>query len=262
MTDAANREGVSLYTIDASGLKPPLGFGAEDRFVPKSTASWVATANQQESMGYMADATGGIAVLDRNDVTDGLRRIRDDFADFYSIGYRLSATGHDTAHRIEVQLPQHADYEIRHRKWFVEKSLDTRVRERVLQALIRDIGFNPLGLQLTTGEAVEMSANRWEVPLIVSIPVNRLGLDSGDDDLIAHLELFVCVRDDRGRETPVHQRVVDLRIPRVGFAPDREQRYEISLQMVFREERHAIAVGLVDRVTLQTSYQRRVVDVP
>jgi VWFA-related protein len=262
LTDAANREGVSLYTVDASGLKPPIGFGADDRYVPEAAASWVATANQQESMGYMADATGGIAVLDSNDVTEGLRLVRDDFANFYSIGYRISAAGDDTAHRIEVQLPQHPEYEIRHRKWLIEVSLETRVRERVLQTLVRDLEFNPLGVELTSGPSVEISARRWEVPLIVSIPVNRLGLAPADDDLVAQLELFICVRDERGRETPVHQRTLQLRIPQAGFTPDREQRYELSLQMTFREERHVVAVGLVDRVTEQTSYHRIMVDVP
>jgi VWFA-related protein len=262
LTDAANREGVSLYTVDASGLKPPIGFDADDRYVPEAAASWVATANQQESMGFMADATGGIAVLDSNDVTEGLRLVRDDFANFYSIGYRISAAGDDTAHRIEVQLPQHPEYEIRHRKWLIEVSLETRVRERVLQTLVRDLEFNPLGVELTSGPSVEISARRWEVPLIVSIPVNRLGLAPADDDLVAQLELFICVRDERGRETPVHQRTLQLRIPQAGFAPDREQRYELSLQMTFREERHVVAVGLVDRVTEQTSYHRIMVDVP
>ena len=261
LTDAANREGVSLYTVDASGLKPPLGFDADDRYVPEAAASWVATANQQESMGFMADATGGIAVLDSNDVTEGLRHVRDDFVSYYSIGYRISAAGDDTAHRIEVQLPQHPDYEIRHRKWLIEVSLATRVRERVLQALLRDLEFNPLGVELTAGPPAEVSARRWEVPLIVSIPVNRLGLTPAEDDLVADLELFISVRDERGRETPVHQRVVQLRIPRAGFAPEREQRYELSLPMVFRKEQHTVAVGLMDRSTEQTSYARMVVDV-
>jgi len=262
LTDAANREGVSLYTVDASGLKPPIGFAADDRYVPEAAASWVANANQQESMGYMADATGGIAVLDSNDVTEGLRQVRDDLANFYSIGYRLSATGDDAAHRIEVQLPQHPDYEIRHRKWLIEESFETRVRERVLQALVRDLEFNPLGVELSAGTAAEVSARRWEVPLVVSIPVNRLGLAPAADELVAHVELFVCVRDDRGRETPIHQRAIQLRIPQAGFSPEREQRYELTLPMIFREERHAVAVGLVDRATEQASYARMVVDVP
>ena len=262
LADVANREGVSLYTIDASGIEPPLRFAAADRFVPTSTASWVATANRQESLGYIADATGGIAVLDSNDVSDGLLRIREDFANFYSIGYRISATGRDTAHRIEVQLPDHPDYEIRHRRWYVEQSLDTRVRQRVLQALIRDIGINPLDLRLAAGDAVKIRGKRWEVPLIVSIPVNRLGVDADEDYLMARIELFVGVRDERRRETPVHRRALELRIPRSGFAPDREMRTEISLPMVFRKERHAVVVGVVDRATDQTSYVRMVIDVP
>ncbi len=264
LADIANRAGVSLYTIDASGLRPPLGFGAgpDDQYVPSSTASWVATSNQQESITYVADATGGVAIVNTNDVTDDLKVIRDDLATFYSIGYRLASTGSDTAHQIEVQLPNHPDYHVRHQKWFVEESLETKVRERVLQALIRDIDSNPIGLRLSAGDPTQLSARRWEVPVTLSIPVNRLRIEPDGDALIVHLELYVCVRDERGRESPMHYRQLDLRFPQAGFSPVREQRYEVSLPMIFREERHAVAVGLVDRGTQQTAFARTMVDVP
>jgi len=263
LANAANREGVSLYTIDASGLNPLEGFGAEDRYVPEARASWVSQSNLQEPLSYMADATGGLAVLNTNDVTAGLRLIRDDLVSYYSLGYRITSNGEDTVHHIEVELPGHPDYDIRYRKWFVEKSLETRVRERVLQTLIRDIGHNPMDLQLTVGDPAPASGKRWEVPIRVSIPINSLAMEAeAGGDLVAHVELFFGVRDARGDESPTQRRQYAVRIPAAQFVADQEQRCGIVVELLFKEQQHTVAVGLMDRGTRQTSFVRTVVGVP
>ena len=262
LANAANREGVSLYTIDASGLNPLEGFGAEDRYVPEARASWVSQSNLQEPLSYMADATGGVAVLNTNDVTAGLRLIRDDLVSYYSLGYRITSNGEDTVHRIEVELPDHPDYDIRYRKWFVEKSLETRVRERVLQTLIRDIGHNPMDLQLTVGDPAPASGKRWEVPIRVSIPINSLAMEAEADDLVAHVELFFGVRDARGHESPTQRRQYTVRIPAAQFVADQEQRCGIMVELLFKKQQHTVAVGLMDRGTRQTSFVRTEVGVP
>jgi VWFA-related protein len=262
LAEAANRGGVSLYTIDASGLMPLEGFGAEDRYVPEATASWVTTANLQESLKYMADSTGGLAVLNTNDVTAGLQLIRDDLFSYYSIGFSITSNGTDTVHRTKVELPRHPDYQVRYRKWFVDKSLETRVRERVLRTLVRDLGHNSMDLRLTLGEPARTTGNRWSVPVRLSIPINTLALEPEAGDLVGQIELFFCARDGAGQVSPTQQREYEIRVPAAQLAPDRAQRYGILVQMLFRKQRHTVAVGLVDRVNRQTSYARTVVDIP
>ena len=262
LADAANREGVSLYTIDATGLMPLEGFEAGDRYVPEASASWVTTANLQESLNYMADSTGGLAVLNTNDVTAGLQLIRDDLFSYYSIGFSNTSSGKDTVHQTKVELPHHPDYSIRYRKWFVDKSLDTRVRERVLQTLVRDLEHNPLDLRLTLGDPAPVTSKRWQVPIRMSIPINSLALEVESGDLVSQIELFFCVRDAEGQGSPTQRREYEIRVPAAQFEPDRVQRYGILVQMLFKEQRHTVAVGLVDRVNHQTSYARTVVDIP
>jgi len=262
LCNSANREGVRLYTIDASGLNPLEGFGAEDRYVPEAMASWVKTANLQESLKYMAESTGGLAVLNTNDVTSGLQLVRDDLFSYYSIGYGISSSGQDTVRHIEIDLPDHPDYEIRYRRWFVDKSLETRIRERVLQTLVRDLGHNPMDLLLTSGEPAPATGKRWEVPIRLSIPINHLVLEEEADDLVAQIELYFCVRDAQGQGSPTQRREYEIRVPAAQYSPERSQRYGISVQMLFNEQRHTVAVGLVDRVNSQTSYARTVIDIP
>jgi VWFA-related protein len=262
LADAANREGVNLYTIDATGLMPLEGFEAGDRYVPESAASWVTRANLQESLHYMADSTGGLAVLNTNDVTAGLQQIREDLFSFYSIGFNITSNGKDTVHQTKVELPRHPDYRIRYRKWFVDKSLDTRVRERVLQTLVRDLEHNPLDLRLTLGDPAPVTGKRWKVPIRLSIPINSLALEVESGDLVGQIELFFCARDALGRGSPTQRREYEIRVPAERFEPDQVLRYKILVQMLFKEQRHTVAVGLVDRVNHQTSYARTVVNIP
>jgi VWFA-related protein len=262
LANAANREGVSLYMIDASGLSPLEGFGADGRYTPEAAASWVSTSNLQEPLNYLADATGGVAVLNTNDVTAGLQMIRDDLFNYYSVGYNLSSRGEDTVHRIEVELPRHPDYDVRYRKWIVEKSFETRVRERVLQTLVRNLEHNPLDLRLTLGDPAPVTGKRWVVPIRLSIPIDSLAMELEAGDLVARVELFFCVRDARGWDSPTQRREYEIRVPAEQFVPGRGQRYGISVQMLFKEQRHTVAVGLVDRVNHQTSYARTMVNIP
>ena len=97
--DQATRAGVVIYSLDSRGLQTA-GLQAADDF--KSTpdgltmdeAVRAAAANStdfnrdtQESMAYLAEQTGGFAVLNTNDLARGLGRITNDLRGYYVIGY-------------------------------------------------------------------------------------------------------------------------------------------------------------------------------
>jgi VWFA-related protein len=263
LAKTANGADVSLYALDATGLGPLEGFGAEDRYVPQARASWVNRQNLQETLSYMADTTSGLAVLNTNDVTEGLELIRDDLFSYYSLGYMFSASGEDMVHEIKVELPGYPKNKIRHRKWFVEKSLTTQVQDRVLSLLVRDIGNDVVGgLQLSVGEPTPSDKGRWRVPIRVSIPLCDLALTMDDDQQVGHVELFFGVRDARGRESPPQRREYEVRIPAARYEPTRNQRYGIDISLLVRKERNTVAVGVLDLATNQTSFGRAVVTVP
>lgn len=262
LTRAASASDVAFYTLDASGLNPLEGFGADDRFVPEARASWVEAANLEESLEFMADETGGLAVLGTNDVAAGLGRIRDDLASYYSLGYTVSRRGDGAAHRIEVELPEHGRVDIRHRQWFVDKSPATLVRERVLTALIRDIDDNPMELALSVGEAAPGADRRLEVPLKVSIPLGRLSLVPDGADLVGSVEMVLGVRDGWGREAEPRRLRQVIRVSGGQAQSERDQRVAIVVPLLVRNRDHVVAVGVVDLGTGLASYARAVISLP
>ena len=98
--DQATRAGVVIYSLDARGLQTaglqaadnvksgPLAPGAMDAMVRNLGGGRVEfNRDTQEGLRYVAEQTGGFAVLNTNDIAKGLARITDDVRGYYVIGY-------------------------------------------------------------------------------------------------------------------------------------------------------------------------------
>jgi VWFA-related protein len=118
LTRTANRANVSIYTIDPRGL--PAGPDIDE---PVDAADWqrnVQTA--QDALRVLADQTGGLAVVNRNDFERALEQIDHATSDYYVLGYyssntdamkrtrrievRVKRPGLDVEHRREYALPR------------------------------------------------------------------------------------------------------------------------------------------------------------
>jgi VWFA-related protein len=99
LADFAARASVVIHAIDPRGLVTG-GLNAEHR-IPDATApgrlaeaglaSRVALYHSQGTLQQLADATGGLALLDRNDMGSAVLSILEDLAGYYLIGYEPSS---------------------------------------------------------------------------------------------------------------------------------------------------------------------------
>jgi VWFA-related protein len=98
--EEATRAGVVIYALDCRGLQTAglqaadnlkvggLAPGQMDEKVRGKAADRVAfNRDTQEGMAYLAEQTGGFAVLNNNDLAHGLARISEDVRGYYVIGY-------------------------------------------------------------------------------------------------------------------------------------------------------------------------------
>jgi VWFA-related protein len=255
LVSVANAQDVTFYTIDASGLKVAGVASAEYTDSEDMRAASVGRQNYLDSLRFLADGTGGLAIIDANDVRTRIDRIEQDLYTYFSIGYPLVQSGSDKVHTVKVRLPDHPDYEVRYRRRIVEKSLTTRVREKVVSALRLDVNENPMEIQLTTGRAAPTSVDRWTLPLKVSFPVSSVALVPEGDDYVSRLVLFVAARDDEGGQSEVVQQNHEVRVPADSVERAQEHRFKIDVSLLMKEGSHNISVGLLDQVTRQSSYQ-------
>ncbi|HEY3159403.1 MAG TPA: VWA domain-containing protein [Vicinamibacterales bacterium] len=113
MLDEANRANASFYPIDPRGLVvfdedivPAAGVGAginaNPTISPAEDRSRLFARNT--SLRTLAEATDGLAVLNTNDLSRGLRRIVDDLSSYYLLGYYSTGKLDGRFHAISVRV--------------------------------------------------------------------------------------------------------------------------------------------------------------
>ncbi len=254
LASSANAQGVSFYTIDASGLAGSGAASAEHARPIDPMVASIHALNYQEPLIVMAEKTGGRSIVDSNDVTSLLEEMRDDLFTYYSLGYTLSSSGGDTVHRIEVELPGHPEYDLVYRRTLVEKSLETQVQDRVVSGLMLALDDNAMGIEITAGAAKPASSDRWILPVEVAFPIGSIAMLPEAGEYVGRAVLFVANRDTKGRQSDVQRRQFEIRMPPEDYATRRGERYVAELDLLLEAGDHRIVVGILDPVTRQSSF--------
>jgi VWFA-related protein len=254
----ANAQDVTLYTIDASGLSLQGMGSAEYATASDPMMSSMGRNNYIDSLRFLSDETGGIAIYNTNDIAPRLELVTQDMFTYYSIGYPLQATGKDKVHRVKVKLrddPAFSNYEIRYRPRFVEKSLETRVQDRVVSSLVFEIDENPMGLEVEVGTPATATEDRWLLPTHLSFPLNSVALLPEGDDFVARIVLFIAARDTDGKRSDLVRQNHEIRVPATSYEEAQGKSFRIDTQLLMEAGRYRIAIALLDPLTRQVSYR-------
>jgi len=255
LASTANAQDVVLYTIDAEGLSMGGMASAEHHSSQDPLSASVGRHNYTDSLRFLADETGGIAIINTNDVGPRLEFVAQDLYTYYSIGYPLQTSGRDKVHKIKIRLPEHSEYKIRYRSRFVEKSRETRVQDAVVSSLAFEVDDNPMLLEVETGTPAPASEQRWLLPAHISFPLNKIALIPEGDEYIGRLVLFVAVRDRDGKRSDLVRQEHEVRIPAADYELAKRQRFGIDTSLLMEPGQYKIAVALLDQVTRQDSYK-------
>jgi VWFA-related protein len=101
LTLSANRANASIYTIDPRGLAGVIDAG---QYVDQS--EWRTYLQKTiSSLRYLADETGGFAIVDTNDFAGALKRVDAETSDYYVLGfYSTNADSKKRTRRLEVKV--------------------------------------------------------------------------------------------------------------------------------------------------------------
>lgn len=151
---AANRANVSVYTIDAAGLRTDSGVGDAARELNQIVSQRMAQQargndrgmngpamkslernedllrfDPRGGLGQLSDETGGFLIHDTNNLTNGLRRISDDMHGYYLVTYIPKNEDYDGRFRhINVKLSKsNVDVQTRKGYYAVEGVTDLPV---------------------------------------------------------------------------------------------------------------------------------------
>jgi len=251
----ANANRVTFYTIDAGGLRVYSATSAENATAGQGVyIDQINITNLQSSLQMMAEKTGGLYVINANDVLPHLNKFADDFNTFYSLGYTPPHVGDGRFHKISVKVKRKG-VTVRCREGYRDKSIESRMSDGTLAALQFPFQANPLGLTLEFGRPAERKDGLFLVPISVKIPLGKLTLvprEQGSSS--AKVRLFIGAIDPDGRTSEVQQVPVPINVPAAEVSKLGGKHFLYTLSLLMRSGDQKVAIGMRDDVGALESY--------
>jgi VWFA-related protein len=263
LTAHANAQRVTLYTLQASGLRGSASgsaeYGTNERVLQLPSVELVATSNVRNSLNVLAADTGGRAIFDANEVDLDLARMRADLAAGYSLGFVAEHGGDGREHALEVRVKR-PGLKVRFPRSYRAKPAREKIVDRTLASLFHGMEENPLELQVLPGEPAAAAAipagpaGTLRAPIRLRIPLYKLAILTRPDVFEGRLRVYVIARDSEGGTSPMREINVPIRIPREQVLTALGQFFAYDIGLTLRPGEHRIAIAVHDEYAGITSY--------
>jgi hypothetical protein len=157
-------------------------------------------------------------------------------------------------HHIQVKVKGHSEYRLSYRKSFIEKTLPTRIGDRVVSGLTFDLEDNPLAIELSTGVPAPADNGRWTLPVEVRIPLDKVALIPEGEDLVGYLMVYYAARDDEGKQSDLQRTEHPIRMPASRYETARRQFFTVTASLLLEPGKYRVSVGVRDELTNQAGY--------
>lgn len=253
----ANANRVTFYTIDAAGLRVYSSISAENQTAGQGVyVDSIQISNLQAPLQMLAEKTGGVAIINANQVGPHLEKLAQDFGTYYSLGYTPPHYGDGRYYKIDVKVKQKG-WQVRHREGYRDKSPDSRMTDGTLAALNFPFEDNPFGVELEFGKGEPKEGGHFLVPVVVKIPLGKLVLVPREQTHEARVRLYIAAMDEKGGVSDVQQVQLPISIPAADLQGAMGKHYAYSVNLLMRRGDQKVAVGVRDDVAGESSFVAR-----
>ena len=227
--NAAVRANVAFFPIDTRGLiaSAPGGDATQAGATGNNLYSGAGQTklhdsfqNSQETLYTLADDTGGKALLDSNDLTEGIRAVQNALDSYYILSFRTSNTAQDGKYRrIQVKLsPQlralkaKVDYRQGYYAPTVFAKTNSTDRESQLQQALQSanpVTDLPLAVEV---DYFRLAKGKYFVPLTVRIPGSSLSFQGKGGKRTTGLDVVAEIQDAHGRPASAVRDSIPLKV--------------------------------------------------
>ena len=248
--DRANRAGVVVYAVDPRGLHAA-GMSAEDDPQPAKismpgqsapTGPQVsklitdayrdrkrALVDSQDSLLYLAQQTGGFAVLNTNDLAGGMTRIVEDTRGYYLIGFdtSLSNTARWDPNDVHIRITR-PGLTVRARRGLFGPAEKGRPHDDVpsdplLAATLSPFAAGAIDVRLTTLFAHDATVGSFVRTLFFVDPAGLTFVDGATGTKEADLSVLLLAVGDNGQSVGQLRLTVPLRLDDQAYRRLRQQ---------------------------------------
>jgi VWFA-related protein len=227
--NTAIRANVAFYPIDARGLSALVPGGDATQAGAVGTKLYSGSGqrslkenfnNQQETLASLAIDTGGKALLDSNDLTDGIRQVQKDLSSYYVLSYVSSNSAQDGRYRrIQVKLAPRLTAlkaKLDYRQGYYGPTTFAHMRDvdkdaQLQQALMSDNPVTDLPLAVEV-DYFRMEKNKYLAPISVKVPGSSLAFHSKGAKQATELDFIAEVFDARNRPAATVRDTIPLRL--------------------------------------------------
>ena len=239
----ANASEVTFYAVDARGLASEgVSASNDDPLLSRPGVSFLARQDSQEGMITLARETGGLALLNSNDLRQGLVRVYQDASVYYSIGVTLSKLPTVAYQDVRVDVNRQG-VTVRARRGYAARTEADRARDRVQATLKTNLRYGGIPMTLRTAPATKQG-RRYAVPISVTFPADSLTFVPEGGERRAAADVSIGVMDDSGRLSDVSRQEATFTLPEGKEEP---LVYTATLQT--RKGNQRIVVNLRDRAS-------------
>lgn len=239
ITESAAGAGVQFFAVDAGGLRGIEGAGADEEAHLGRLDSSLTRDNLRSTLQYLADETGGRAIIDRNSIGAAFAELGEHLTTYYSLGFRGDGTSRPRNVHVTTRRP---GLTVRAAHTVTSRSSEEQIGDRVRAALYSREETNPLGAR------VAAKGEPGKIRIAVTVPVERLTLLPGMGGFDVQFALLTERLDESDVRT-VHQ---DVR------GPLAEQAISINA----RSGKYVLSIAIVDSLSKTASYMQREIVVP
>lgn len=227
--NAAVRSNVAFYPVDARGLvaQAPGGDATQAGAAGNNLYSGAGQRSQrdsfedsQETLYTLAEDTGGKALLDSNDLTEGLRQVQQQINSYYLLAYEASNPAQDGKYRtIQVKLAPRLESlraKLDYRKGYFGPTTFARMKETDKETQLQ-MALNsgnpvtdlPIALEL---DYFRLAKDKYFVPITVRIPGFALQFQAKGSKRATALDFIAQVRDAKGRAAASVRDTIPLKV--------------------------------------------------
>jgi hypothetical protein len=253
--DNANASGVTIYPVNPPGANMSMpdteyyeidqGAGPAQR----GAAEQLTLMNETVAMEQIAEETGGLMAVGTKKIVELLPRVVSDASDYYSLAYRVTSTGTDYARKIVVKT-RNPEYTVRTRTQFVEKSDDTRMRDRLRGTLFRaEQSGSTIDIRAAARPSKKTSRKKTMMEVRVRIPIGGLTmLPQANGKHGGKFSIYVAAANDLNELSDVTQKSQPFEVAPPELAQARTSHFTYDLDVEVNDKTKYLAVGVFDEV--------------